>query len=64
MSESKHATIFHDPDNIRACIVSEHETVWRSGISERNISELVGAITKLGYVVTLYTISKPQFFSE
>jgi hypothetical protein len=41
-----------------------HHTVWKDGISDRNIGELLQAITKLGYHVTLYTISNPQFFAE
>lgn len=63
MSERKHATVFHDPDNIRALTVSEHETIWSPGISERNIGEWVETLTKLGYQVSLYTISNPKFFA-
>lgn len=64
MSERKYANIFHDAGNFRACIVSDHETVWHTGISERNIGELVKAITNLGYHVTLYTLHNPQYFAE
>lgn len=62
MSDTKRATVFHDPDNIRALTVSEHETVWKSGISEKNIGEWVETLTKMGYQVTLYTVNNPKFF--
>jgi hypothetical protein len=64
MSDRKYATITHDTYNGRALIVSTKETVWKSGISDNNINELVKAITDLGYHVTLFVCNSPQYFAE
>lgn len=64
MSTRKYASITHDVYNGKAIIVSSKETVIRDGISERNIGELVKAITDLGYHVTLYVCKQPQYFPE
>ena len=64
MSERKYASITHDTYNGRALIVSSKETVWKDGITENNINELVKAITDLGYHVTLFVCDNPRYFGE
>jgi hypothetical protein len=64
MSDRKYASITHDVYNGKAIIVSSRETVFRDGITERNINELVKSITDLGYHVTLYVCKSPQYFAE
>lgn len=59
----KRCTVFLSDGDCRCLIVSEHETVWRDGITERNIGELVDALRKVGYHVTLYRVGHPQFFA-
>lgn len=64
MSDRKYASITHDVYNGKVIIVSSKETVFRDGITERNINELVKSITDLGYHVTLYVCQSPQYFAE
>ena len=62
----KYATIFHNEGDTQVWIVTSgsDQVVRRDGISDKNIGELVKAISTKGYHVTLYKVAKPVFFAE
>lgn len=63
---TKQSILFFDSDNCRVCVQNRAGTMdmgeWFSGITDKIIGDFITSLQKLGYQITLYRISKPEFF--
>lgn len=59
----KNAIIFLNDDNCFAVALLEEEHLSHSGITEKNIGELVKVYTDKGYRVSLYRVGRPEYFA-
>lgn len=62
--QRKYARIYFRDADCNAQVVTEKEVFFRSGITEKNIKELVKVVTDLGYHVSLYRLDWPEYFAE